>query len=292
MTDESSNLELLLDTMCNAFGGVMFIAMLLAVLSQFMVDHPAEEDPVASATQAALAQRADELEKALQKAEEELAEIQKRIQSSSGEVPAMLQKLLEIQTKNQSKQATIAELVQRLSHIESEKRAKEAKVVDLEAQLARILKRIQSKTEQVVARSSGTRDWRIRVVRESQKQGFLLVVKWNELFPMRIPQRGNPVGSANSEAFETVGMGVRPIRGKGIPLGIPGWNRSGALRNILSNVPSASFNLQFGVYPDSYETYLEVDQFFRQNGYDTNWVIVPQMDTLLVLQRGPTEVHQ
>ena len=29
------NLELLLDTMCNAFGGVIFIAMLLAVVAQF-----------------------------------------------------------------------------------------------------------------------------------------------------------------------------------------------------------------------------------------------------------------
>ena len=41
-TGSGESLELLLDTMCNAFGGVMFIAMLLGVLSQFAEVTPPE----------------------------------------------------------------------------------------------------------------------------------------------------------------------------------------------------------------------------------------------------------
>ena len=74
--EEESSFELLLDTMCNTFGGVMFIAISIFVIIVGMVQHEQQQESSIPSDPAAIQQEIESLKTVL-------AELQRQIQTKN-----------------------------------------------------------------------------------------------------------------------------------------------------------------------------------------------------------------
>jgi hypothetical protein len=284
---DASSLELLLDTMCNAFGGVMFIAMLLAILSQFTeVRAPAEdgmERMAARKERLALAAEAARLRSALSQ--------QKAILDATFRLHAnrpMLDELAELKRRNER---VGQELEQVRREGEEAKRRAEQKAErtrqrerEIEAVAARLTEAEKLKKQREKKTLRGLRMPRIRRI---QKAPFWAVVKWDRLYLLHWPSRFQTVGEVNRDEVKVTRyekyMIVEPRPEKGVDLGAD-WRRSEAVAAVRQHVSKESYILYFAVYPDSYESFRKLRDFVVDKGYDYYWSIQPDMDIQLRLE--------
>jgi len=258
------NLELLLDTMCNAFGGVMFIAMLLAVLSQFaQVTGKAVADPV-EVKQLEL-ERA-RLESALNELRSAQAE-QARLLEMMKSVALSLERIEELQARNLA-------LKSRIERTE--------KTAELMAALE-------------LAMKGEVRKLNLPRLVASNKLTVFFIIKWNRLFFLRRPTARTPHGPVNTSDVrhtESVLAGgsraheFEAIPGRGIPLDKAGWEESSAIREVLQYVSPETNSLHLAVYPDSYDALRTVRDFFLDKGYEYNWHVMPNEAVRLHLLSG------
>jgi hypothetical protein len=301
----TSNLELLLDTMCNAFGGVIFIAMLLAVLSQF--------SDVASPTQTA--SRVTELQAQIKMLEKEVSSLRAALKQQEGIMEAfkgdsedasrLNQTLKELHEKNQALKENIRR-TQKAAKEAREKARKEGRSAsEIEDDVADIKKDIEAGKTKIEGLEKGEiRALYMRKARRSQKITVFLILKWNRLFIVRRPAGNNPNGPPNTDALSyrklqtTIGGQRRdverfkPLQGKGIPLDAPRWNEDPRLGRLLRVCDPDKHSFQFAVYPDSYDSFCEVRNFLKSKGYEWNWHIVGKPDQPIQLVPGKTSTTQ
>jgi len=294
---DSASLELLLDTMCNSFGGVMFISILLAVLTQF-----------AEVKTAPLAQQDTSKLKQLQveTLEAEVARLKTANESQ--------RRLIQALTPGDDPDALLSKLAQVVSQIEKlkdelqglsktsqacqdkadaanrEKDALEAKVKKLRQAVENTRKAVDP-TKQVERRQM--RD--VGPEKEVQKPTFFMIIKANRLVPLRVALRGQdgPVNEQMVKHARRVDPKAGPyeeyeaLPGAGIPLDRPNWKTSPEIAKLLQDLPTRERSLQFAVYPDSYPVFIPVSDFFREKGYGWNWHIMRDADEPVRLAPGP-----
>lgn len=286
-TFDVSSLELLLDTMCNAFGGVMFLAMLLAILTQFT------EAPSAAAEearqreqrreQAALARQAAQLR-------EELAKARAQAAAAARLHPhRALASLLESKARqNESAaeelakaEAAAAEANLRAEEAEAAKAAVEKRVEQAKGQARDALGAIKDQ------RADATRQIRMPQIRRLAKSPFWLIVRWNRLYMLHQPTRFSFIGSANErDVRQTRYEGYaeyEPLNDRGVDLGGP-WKQSAEVASLLNGVAKDRQVLYFAVYPDSFTTFRAVRDFLVDRGYDYFWVMRPPDEEKLRLE--------
>ncbi len=275
------NLELLLDTMCNAFGGVIFIAMLLAVLAQFaevQVKPDSPEMKTLERQRVELDGKLNMLRTAREKQGLTLAQFQ--------EVVPLHEELEGLKEHNAGLEKDVEDL---------ERRGKEAWERVLAAgsttETDREVRVLTEEAEALViaievAERGVTRERRLAKLRPG-KSTFFLIVKWDRLFLLRKPTAQEPNGPINdadmdhrSEDQEDGSTQVyyNPKEGRGIPLDRPGWQHAEGVKAILDHVPAGQYTLHFLVYPDSYAGVVVAAEFFLSEGYTHNWHVIPEED--------------
>lgn len=282
----AASLELLLDTMCNAFGGVVFIAMLLAVMSHFAEVKVAPDDggyAEALSRRAELQAEVRRLRPALRRREELLASA------------AMLRETLPLLDELHAAEQEAAALAERASaaaerlaaaeraaeRARREKRPKEAELAQARERAAALSDALQSR------RSDAARELRMPRIRRLRKAPFWSIVKNDRLYVLYRPGGFLARERVNTDAVRHTsypGYSVfEAIPGKGV--GLKGdWQNAPEVRQILSNVPAATNILYFAVYPDSYGTFRQVRDFFVARGYDYYWAVRPEMGEPLRLR--------
>lgn len=291
---DNDNLELLLDTMCNAFGGVMFIALLLAILSQFAEvknspavaqQHRIKLKALESEVQGLRAQAEQQRQLVdMLSGDSALAEELMGLKGSNAELEAKLGSLEE--TLKGIRQG-IAELGTRKGSLEHENEELAERITALEEKLEE-LERVETRSVE------GGQE------RQSDRLTYWVMIKWKRLYLVKIPKAGNPLKDVNAaDVRHRAGQGeggvplaeFEAIQGKGIPLGGPEWKTAPLVQKLLQNVSPQQFCLQVAVYPDSYSEFLEMRKYFRDvKHYEYNWYPMTEADAKLTLVRTEGEV--
>ncbi|HRU05310.1 MAG TPA: hypothetical protein P5137_05995 [Candidatus Brocadiia bacterium] len=282
-TFDVSSLELLLDTMCNAFGGVMFLAMLLAILTQFAEAPSAATEEARLREQAALGQQAAQLR-------EELAKARAQAAAAARLHPHRAMASL-LETRTRQSEAAAEELAR------AEARAAVAGQQAAEAEAARAAaeKRVEQAKGQVRdalgamkdQRADATRQIRMPQIRRLAKSPFWMIVKWNRLYMLHQPSRFSFIGAANERDVRQTRYedyaDYEPLRDRGVDLSGP-WQQSPEVASLLSGVAKERQVLYFAVYPDSFTTFRAVRDFLVDKGYDYYWVMRPSDEEKLRLE--------
>lgn len=281
------SLELLLDTMCNTFGGVMFITLSLALLltlsSKLVKENAAREiDP-------------DEIQRIRQETarlEEDIARLQQSY--SPDEAPGQANdearqkylnnKLMEMELKQRRhvlEQLQRANRENALRFSNEEKRlAREEKenAVELE-KASTLLVRGEEENDLLKARISvqeqalkNTKEKSIHFARnESTFKTPVWIFIANNMF-YRIDTGLNMQDQLKVTRDDRTIL-LTPIRGQPI-----GRNLTVAeTQKLLSGFPKSSFFCGFGVMPDSIEASVQLRRNLRELGYQVNYYVTPRL---------------
>lgn len=277
------SLELLLDTLCNVFGGIILIACLLAMLSR---PQP-ETRPVAEASDQ---ESGIVLEKKIEQARAELDGLQKRRAELQREDDPSLKPLMqELQTLKRTAEerrqkiaeqdelaakkaeqlmrdasteiarlrSEVQEAEQKLGVVNKETEAARQRHEALKKQLADLQLELESVKDLKVEKLRFPRE------RQSEKQPAPVIVRHGQVFPLYDPE-GRPApgvtharsADGKSTAVPLAGMGMMPVRD------------AQRLREFLPKLVRGGRYLTIYVYPDSFATMRELKKLIFELGLE------------------------
>jgi len=265
----SDSLDLLLDTMCNAFGGIVLIAILVALL----IEKPGQEASDSSVSSKEALERSRKARK-LKRLESELQQLQSHYDQNR-EIIELIherERLAETLASRQEAAAlSTVELNERLDQALREKSSLLEEVSRVRRDVASLEARIEENREQSAGLDADMRDLvsnRMKKIRPAELRdagGFQinLIVRYGEIFPVRFLQftnDGEVQGiMANEDSVQWAGAIAQPIPGHGWTLesdrgtlqalvgGISNYNRRHSAR------PSQRMHVSLFVYGDSFE---------------------------------------
>ena len=293
-----SSLELLLDTICNTFGGVLFLAMLVSLLltqTRKRTESESESaDPVPAVSTADLVRldtRAEILEHEIQRLEKLVGDVE----GMTGEFaePGYKEKLEAMQTVEREQRALAAKRVRVLSDIadaqaaaaragaqtattqrqqkaadadqsQAENRLEQAKLEREQLiQSAIALKKKAEETTMVKTTGRAPRE------RETSKREFGAVLKYGRMYLMHVYRSGER--EVNTEEFVvTTGLQhntAEPKPSAGLDLRASDSLQS-IIRQRLNAYPPGSWYMCLVVHPDSFEEFLSLKAAIVSLGYE------------------------
>lgn len=268
------SLDLLLDTMCNAFGGIVLMAILIALLIQDTnTDNPST--PSNQRETARIAQK-----------ERELAVLEEEVRALEGKVEAN-KELLDLVRQRKQLESTVAErrasgdltviqLNKRLGDLLAEKSEELTRLGRVSASLASVkaesnekesaLEKIQDQLEHFV--SSRVSETRPPELRDSSGMQFSFIFRYGEIYPVANLEFGATGeildASYNRVSITWQGSQSLPRQGYGAKLGTGSTEVADLLRKIKrhnelnADYPSKRFYIISFVYGDSFDL---LDQF-------------------------------
>jgi TolA-binding protein len=253
----SSSLDLFLDTICNAFGGIMFISILIAVMAQMQGNAtPQTEQPTISQSQAEeFSQQIENRQSELDSLKQVVALLEKQVPSPDQNESVKLQErvvearkhldeVVQRQTQEAKKlsdtQSAIAKLKQDAE--ETERKLMEAKAAMQKKNIA-VADALDSSTSKIPLPS----------VNASQKGNVLLAMRYGKVYFVSDPSAdsGSDLYSDHVSSSKSGGeVRVALKKDKGFDFKIPA--EMDAFRAGIAGVPSTSKFLSIAVWPDSF----------------------------------------
>jgi len=289
----SASFDLLLDTMCNMFGGMVLIAILLALLSQTS-GHVSSEGPVEDDSSFIDAESASLQAAELVQLPELIAQRERTLAHMTNATIAVDQKDMELirqtvsrlESKRKSLDKTLTE-----QKVESE--SQETTLSQLEEDIRVVdaqCKRESAKVE--------NRKLRLPRLQATKKSPVFLAVKGGVLCAINDVRTVRPPFSKRTYDLTSVTVDHEPGRldvieirrtsgGRATRDGMPG--STGSL--ILRNVDKHTEFLSFAVYPDSYREFNYVKEFFTSRGYDFNWTRMEDEQTISIIPAESIETQ-
>ncbi len=272
---DESNLELLLDTICNTFGGILFISILVIILLNITSEEVATESPNPDA-QAKLAQMQQELAQTsaeldtLRTAVEQQADIIAQVVDPKAKElltdwqRVQMQRLHLMQTQNETlddisqTQQDINEMAERVQNMEKA----QAALAALQQQLKREVQ-VRSQTA------------KLPKVRQTSKVQVACYVRNGRLctHAKRGPDGGLVINAAES-VERTAADGrkyIEPVVASGLAVD-PQGNSSSAIANKLAQFDPNLHYLKVFVWPDSFEHFNAVKDVMVRNQFEYNLV--------------------
>ena len=293
-----SSLELLLDTICNTFGGVLFLAMLVSLLltqTRKRTESESESaDPVPAVSAADLVRldtEAEELEQQIQQLEKLVGDVE----GMAGEFaePDYKEKLEAMQTVEREQRTLAAKRVRILSDIADAQAAaaragaqtattqRQQKAADADqSQAENRLEQAKLEREQLIQSAiaiqktleettSVKTTGRAPRERETSKKEFGAVLKYGRMYLMHVYKSGDR--EVNAEEFVvTTGLvhnTAEPKPSAGLDLRTSDSLQS-KIRQRLIKHPPGSWYLCLVVHPDSFEEFLSLKAALVSLGYE------------------------
>jgi vacuolar-type H+-ATPase subunit I/STV1 len=288
------SLELLLDTMCNTFGGIMFIAIALIVISQFISKAQLELSPEAidKANMAKIEKNMEAIRSEILALQKQALELQFASDNSAPEKEEVLRELLEMKTTNLNTQIAVERLKGKVEskteRLKSLKDEYAVAVLDLEKrrrenleQQQQTKKKKEDLQEKVSALESELANLQPRKIRFSQEVStaldrYLVFLKDNKLY--RLGTQENPL--ENEVAIEKFNFGksVRMIPKHGTSLSD---SPAVELNYLFKYVDKDSCFISLVVDYHSFATLLTTKQYLRNKGFMVNWTVDPSYEFIL-----------
>jgi hypothetical protein len=272
------SLELLLDTMCNTFGGIIMIALLIALLSRD------------ASSDTSVAQRREAVEKQIEATRQQAAEaeqLQKRLERETNPETAATLALLTERDKLRRQIESAQQLIQSNSTLMA---SAPATVDSAEAQ--RLAAEKETKTVEArtlterIERENQGRQRQLRLPREraTGKKTFYFIARYGKIYPVHVMREGRREINAQELDWSATPNGetAKPRRDSGIDAatGLP------ALARFFNEVPNATYSVHFLVYDDSFPGFLAARQIPLQRGYDVGWEFLPEDRPINFSSRG------
>lgn len=285
-TNKDESLDLLLDTLCNVFGGIILISCLLSLLTQQRTPAPAAPSSLATAQGQLLAERLlaaqNELAGLLKLSSENQAAGQNPLQAliqERNELQAALDRLRKLQPADTNSDTSLPkERVGDLTELRAEVRALEQKIADAKARkqaadakgrdLAGEIDSIRNQT----AAEDEKRVEHVRFPKEraSSKPPFHILLKYGALYPLQDAAGDKFPGITrvpkNDEAYEAI-----PKKSEGIPI-----TDRATIRRILASFQRWGGYASLDVYPDSFETFRSLRLLILEAHLDYGFEVFPE----------------
>lgn len=275
---DDSSLDLLLDTICNVFGGILFLALLVVLTSRQLPTHrsrPVVEGQVTSE---------QVIRRELERLQIEQAGLQQKHAAlvaaadltSTGIDPAMLE--------------AVASASERQQDLESQVVAQRQVVADLERQIEQHRQRTQraviasrdAKTQlasrqarQRQAEAERTSQLRMPRSRPSDKREFIVAISGGKLFfPCRYDGDGHLLGWDEGVvvAIDNTVLRLRPEGGIGID---DEAAAAEAIQPIVTKVRPRTHCIAIAVWPDAYPQFRLVRDALVKAGFEYKLVLLP-----------------
>jgi len=300
-TQPADSLDLLLDTMCNAFGGIIMIAILVALLIK---DTKQAEKGPSEAVQASMVDRKlTQTREELEAARELKEQLEKRLQQA-GEAAKLvqerdtLQKLFEETTARANAAESLLRSTTDTTEARGKKDAIEQRKATLLRETAELEKNAKELSEKLALIEKALSDARARrtielgppaAERETKKTPYNVIFRHNRLYPLILPG-GNGM-ARNETTVKWVEMRnaveVAPIPGAGIDA----EKSEAALRDFIAVLGKVKGGLDAGgelyvaayVYKDSFPAFLRFKQALTTAnlGIGQGWEPVIDDDNLM-----------
>lgn len=280
---ESDSLELLLDTICNMFGGVLFIAMLLAVLTGVKGEGIAKSEGVGSIAEASdLRARLIQLEHEVPRLEAAVLNLRSRQPTESMNIGAISARLDEDLEQAESRLVKARET---LESLESRNRDFDSQL-SAAADQSSLIKRSNDELKELIAseQKSKIADARLPVTRRTEKFPLQLILKNGRIYEVYRfdPENGITVNTADvtSKAIGDKSL-ITPRSDAGFP---PTSNlaRHPRWRSIVAHRPANKYFLYVMVYPDSFDVFRSLRVESMRAGYEYELVILPPAQQVIL----------
>jgi hypothetical protein len=284
---------MLLDTMCNTFGGIILIALLIALL--------ARDTKVSEADHRRLTESSGLLQRQIEQAEQELTRA-KTFQSDmeqrvSDPAQTDLLKLIEQRAQLRSASEMLAELLrsadqsinggtaasqlqmtERIQQMNAENVAAERELIEQRNLGASLLGRIQElkrgmqQESNRLAQITTRQVQRLRLPREHQtsKTHLYVIVRYGQAYPLYIFRQGEPERNTAALRWEQENENTKrivPVPGRGLNPETSG----AALSQFLRDLPADKVYLVFQVFADSFAAFNACKQAAVQQGLEYTW---------------------
>ena len=291
---EESSLELLLDTMCNTFGGVMFIAIsLLVIISVMTKDMPQQNEETAD--MATLQQEIESLQKIYADLLKELQLKAEQIKlRKSDKTQEKYQELLMImqlvkETKLKIEAAQLADKTLTVSILKTNKILDELKkeTASQEQELEKIQKDLLTAQEKLAKLTENERNavqLAFRVMERSDRAPFFLMLNKEMVYPVgpwksdgQKDQIDKAVSVTNYQYQNSQVMSCKINPGMGIPV-LDGEDFSSQFQALLSKIPPGRVP-KFFITPGSASTAYKMREIMKKRNIYHGTVLSPDDDT-------------
>jgi hypothetical protein len=270
------SLELLLDTICNMFGGIVLIAILLAIVSstQSRVNRPTTGRTVSDEVYAEqLAVIAD--------LTNQIAVLQGTIAQG---IPLVTQDDIDKQRReNQGLEKKVGDLLGAIGELQ-------ARIVQQDAEIAVLKKKI----DQLQTETQRKRPPSEHVITKSP---VFVILKSGRFIPITSMSQSHRAGldrgfDARHVRTQTTGnrTDITIVAGAGQKIAA-GCERQGSMAELLTKVSSQKEFVWFVVYPDSYPEFNYVKNILVGKGFDYNWLPMSAGDPVPPIHTSTDVTH-
>lgn len=280
----SDSLDLLLDTVCNMFGVILLIAILVTLLTQTIPATPASDNSTAEILQRKIATAESDLADAIRLRDESAKGIDPKLVMLSSETLQLRQAIDQARSRLEQVDAKIHDqVVAQTFDFTSESAKLSQQLLEAErkqTELANTIKtddqntaRLRSRSSALTQQTQQTKEARVTKLRfpkerTGTKDTFSIIVKYNQVYPLynqNLDKNTETISwtpSVLSDSETAV-----PINGKGLDLV---RDRAGIVR-FLQAVPTADYYVAFYVYTDSFDAFHSLREMAVQAGFEFGW---------------------
>jgi hypothetical protein len=254
----TDSMQLLVDTICNLFGSIVIISLLMAIISK---DVPADASAKASA----------DLQRQIQQAQSELDEsrrFQSTIQPSADDAQrlALANRINELKTivssnlaliqTNTTGAATSSSAPVPIENLLNEKSALESQLATVTNQLERI-------------KQANTRQLRLPRERATGKKTYYFICRFGKIFPVHVMLNGRR--ELNTQTLDWRRISDGEVAAPKRELGFDPATGLAAFERLFNEIPAQTYSIHFLVYSDSFSAFLTARQIPLARNFDTGW---------------------
>lgn len=292
-----SSLDLFLDAICNAFGGIMFIAILVSILVSMRSNEPQDASESSSISEAEASRLQERLE-SLQ------LQVRTVAQSNSDREKLLL---TEGDTEVEGLRAKHQALVERLESLRNKQAANlnSARVNDQSIREAQTeLQELATELREArIAAAERSKDFeealdetetmtQLPKVAETRKGNVMLAIRHGKLY-LLTDETGKSSLGVNEDHFTAVGIPglvrVTPKVDKGWPLGQPSGKAE--LDRLLRRYSTSSTFLSVAVWPDSFKEFGDFKEKLVEEGFEYDLLPLDDEAAITVGRRSSATVQ-
>ncbi len=282
--------ELMLDTICNSFGGIVLITILLAVLTRDGITSREVELRKLRENLEVVAYR-EKLMHELQGLEEDIEELQKSQGDLPDEFVARVDEYCQLEQRSREIRSRIDDLLQRERNLMISEQELEKALKDLRTEIRNKERELETKAAEL-ASAKARSSFSIVLPRERLRleSGPGLILRYDRMYVWHIyDSRGEPIGLNVADFFivteEHDGIYVKPRPERGIPI-VP--ENAGAIVKRLREC-RAGTTLDIGLWPDTFDSWPIFRKAVVEGGFQYRLLLMREDGKLV--DRGGTDSH-
>ena len=294
---QSSSLDLFLDTICNAFGGIMFLSILISVLLQFRGNDSAVKLDQPTISEAESQQIEDRIAK-LQSERSELAATITALEKSmvgedQTEVLELQSRLAQSEKRRDQMIKEQVKMSQHIRNVETQISERQHELKELDQKLIDARASLVDKSNAVdEALDSREQKMALPKVRTTSKSPIIFMMRYGKLYLATDITNSISEGFYSAHVTEKTSFGVTRIK----PRPNAGWDLSRPIdvsefERLVSGRPASSTFFHCAVWPDSFEQFGILKETLLRLGYDYELLPVDEVDDLTIVRRSGGSVQ-